>query len=115
MEKSRDSASISNIRAAYAEAQAAVVANSYMATHEAITEGDVTIPADFNFGTVSGTVTVKNIKITTQAADDWSNLLKDNQQDFAKPTDGGTAIPNATVSFKYENGKVTETTYAAAS
>lgn len=112
LEKSRDAATISNIRAAYAEAQASVIANSNLSTHDAISEGDVTIAADFDFGAVTGTVTVANVKITTQKKNDWSDLLKDSQQDFAKPEDGGVAIPAATVTFTYTNGKVTTTAYA---
>ena len=115
LEKARDSASISNIRAAYAEAQAAVVANAYQKGDEAITEGDVTIAKGFDFGAVSGTVTVKNVKITTQDNNEWSDLLKDEQQDFAAPDDGGEPVLAATVTFTYEDSKVTDTKYAAGS
>ena len=112
LEKSRDSASLSNLRAAYAQAQATVVANAYQKGDVAITEDNVTIASGFEFGEVTGTVTVTGIEITTQKENSWSNLTKDNQQDFAMPTDGGTPVKNATVTFKYEGGKVTETTYA---
>ncbi len=113
LEKSRDAASLSNLRAAYAQAQASVVSNSYRTADDDIVEDNVTIVKAFDFGEVAGTVTVSGVKITTQKDNDWSDLTEKNQQDFDMPDDGGTPIDNATVTFTYEDGKVTETTYAA--
>ena len=111
LEKSRDAVSASNLRAAYAQAQTAVLSNGNNQTAAAdIVDGDVTIKKDFDFGTISGTVTVANIDIKTMKGDNWNGEC--DALDFAKPTDGGTAIDNATVTFTYANGKITATTYA---
>ncbi len=116
LEKARDAVSLSNLRAAYAQSQAAIVVNSYMKspTTVAIVEGDTTINTGFNFCTISGTVQVKNIDIKSQKADEWSKLTLENQQDFAMPDDGGVPVDDATVTFTYEDGKITATSYAAA-
>lgn len=113
LEKSRDAVSVANIRAAYAEAQTAVLSNgNKQTTTSDISEGNVTIKSGFNFGTISGTVTVSNVDIKTmKGTDDWSGLASD--LDFAKPADGGTAIDNATVTFTYADGKITTTAYGA--
>lgn len=112
LEKSRDSVSVANLRAAYAQAQASVLTNgNAQTTTSDITDGDVTIKSGFNFGTVSGSVSVANVDIKTMKDDDWSGLAAD--LDFAKPTDGGSKTDNATVTFTYENGKITATAYAA--
>lgn len=111
LEKSRDSVSVSNLRAAYAQAQSAVLANGNKTTSTAdIVDGDVTIKSGFNFGTETGTVTVANVDIKTMKGDDWNGLADDT--DFAKPTDGGAAVDNATVTFTYKDGKITVTAYA---
>lgn len=113
LEKSRDAVSVANLRAAYAQAQAAVLVNANAQTADAdITEDNVTIKTGFNFGTMSGTVTVAKVDIKTMNGNDWSKLAADLA--FAKPTDGGTAIADATVTFTYANGEITATTYAAA-
>ena len=112
LEKSRDSVSIANLRNAYAMSQTAILSNGSKQTSTAdITEGDVTISTGFNFGTITGTVTVANVDIKTMKSDNWSNLATDT--DFTMPADGGKAIDNATVTFTYSNGKITKTTYAA--
>ncbi len=69
LEKSRDSVSISNIRAAYAEAQACYLTNTNATA--AVTEGNVTLTP------VSGggfTAAVSGVIIKSQDDDDWSNL-----------------------------------------
>ena len=107
LEKSRDSASISNIRAAYAEAQAVVLANAYLTDgHAAITEGHVSIPTGFDFGNMEGEVTVAGVDIESQvASDDWSGLLPADlkQGELQFPEDNGkTGGKTRSVVFTYD-------------
>ena len=75
LEKSRDAASIANIRSAYAEAQVCLLAgeDSGNATY-AVTNG-------------AGTITVADVIIKSQIGDNWSGLGTDLP--FTPPTDAG--------------------------
>ena len=119
LEKSRDAVSVSNIRAAYAEAQTAVLTNGtgVQTSTNDITDGNVTIKASFNFGTISGTVTVSGVSIKSQKSDHWSGEAtelpwnKGKDADKVLPEDGGIANNSATVTFTYVNGSITNVTY----
>ena len=119
LEKSRDSASISNIRSAYAQAQAAVVANAYVVgTHGAITDGHATIDAAFDFGNMSGKVTVNGVDIESQAKDNWSELAGEyhKEGDLTLPEDPGKdgSGKNKSVVFTYATDANKVTTVTAA-
>ena len=105
LEKSRDAASISNIRAAYAQAQAAVLSNAYAQDgHDAITDGHVSIPTAFDFGKMSGVVTVSDVDIESQDNNDWSDLLPSDlkEGDLEFPADvGKTGGKTRSVTFTY--------------
>ena len=120
LEKSRDAVSVSNIRAAYAEAQTAVLTNGtgVQTSNAAITDGNVTITSGFNFGTITGEVTVSGVNIKSQKSDHWSGEAtelpwnKDKTADKVLPEDAGSAKNNATITFTYTNGSITNVTYA---
>ena len=101
LEKSRDAVSISNIRAAYAEAQTAVLTGS--------SSGNATLATGFDTGAITGDVNVSGVAIKSKKADSWNGEGADLP--FTAPTDGGTAIDSATVTFKYVDGAITECTY----
>ena len=92
LEKSRDATSVSNIRAAYAEASAALLTwNGKDATSDglAISEsGNVT------------TVVVPGVAIKSQVADNWSGQA--TELPFAAPSDSG-ANADVTLSFAYNS------------
>ena len=94
LEKSRDSVCISNIRAAYAQAQACYLTNTNATT--AVTEGDVTLTPVTGGGF---TIAVKNVDFKTQADDDWSNLAGE------LPFVGGTNEMTLTAFNDLDTGK----------
>ena len=106
LEKSRDGVSVSNIRAAYAEA-----------TTELLTwDGEATSFSNANIKSITKgedgitTVIVQNVAIKSQVStDDWSGLAKELPAD-TKPSDPGKA-GKAEVTFKYDtSGKCTSIT-----
>ncbi len=81
LEKSRDAVSVSNMRAAYAEAAAAKLSGGG--------DSNVTVNAD-------GTVEVKDVAIKSQKKDtEWSNLATDLP--FTPPADPGAAADKTMV------------------
>ena len=82
LEKSRDAVSVANIRAAYAEASAAVL--TWDGT-SATSDGFAISKAD----TGAITVTITDIEIKSQKNDEWSGEASDAA--FQKPADPGVA------------------------
>ena len=60
LEKSRDAVSVANLRSAYAEAQSTILTGSSSGS-------------DVEYASNAHTVTVKNVIIKSQKADNWSN------------------------------------------
>ena len=101
LEKARDAVSVSNMRAAYAEAQTLVLT----ATQNGEAAGNAT--ATMADGKVTEVV-VNNVAIKSLKADIWSNLA--GELPFTAPTDPGKA-GMANMTFKYDtDGKITEVT-----
>jgi prepilin-type N-terminal cleavage/methylation domain-containing protein len=96
LEKSRDAVSISNIRSAYAEAQAAYLTGSGDGTHVKLTLTDGKITA----------IEVDAVAIKSQKADSFSSLGGDLP--FTVPNDPGAA-KNYTIKFAYSDGVITGT------
>ena len=98
LEKSRDAVSISNIRAAYAEAAAAVLTwNGTDTTSDGLAiskSGNVT------------TVTVTGVAIKSQKADNWSGL--GTELPFNAPNDTG-ANADQSAAFAYDSSTDTWT------
>ena len=95
LEKSRDATSVANLRSAYAEAQVAF-----------LTEAD-SGKAVYNKGAAAGTctVTVSDVIIKTEQANDWSDQA--NDLPFDAPTDPGTSA-TMTATFTYTAGELTK-------
>ena len=92
LEKSRDAVSVANLRAAYAEAQ-----TTWLTGDES--DANVALNKD------ARTVTVSNVAIKSEKANNWSDL--DDDLPFTAPTDPGKA-EKKTVVFTYdENDAVT--------
>lgn len=89
LEKSRDAVSVSNMRAAYAEAQSAWLTGSNDRTHVVV-------------DTTAKTVTVTNVSIKSQSENTWSNLAGDLP--FSAPTDEALNKDDATMVFTYTVG-----------
>ena len=101
LEKARDEVSVSNMRAAYAEAQTLVLT----ATQNGETVGNAT--ATMADGKVTKVV-VSGVAIKSLKADTWSNLA--GELPFTAPADPGKAC-NADMTFKYDtDGEITEVT-----
>ena len=99
LEKSRDAVSVSNMRAAYAEAQTLVLT----ATKTGETAGNAT--ATMADGKVTS-VAVKDVVIKSLKGDTWSNLA--GELPFTAPTDPGKA-GKATMTFTYDvDGNITK-------
>ena len=93
LEKSRDAVSVSNLRAAYAEAQTAKLAGS--SDPHVVVNGD-------------GTVTVKDVVFKgTNATDNYSSLSTDLP--FTPPTEPTPGKYNVTFTYA-DDGKITATT-----
>lgn len=110
LEKSRDAVSIANIRAAYAEAQTAILSSS-KAGDEC---GNATIGTGFDFGKISGTVEVTGLNIKSLSANDWSGLdaeLPWDTSEHTTPADGGAVADDVTITFTYTNGEITAVSY----
>ena len=90
LEKSRDAVSVANMRAAYAEAASAYLTANGQAVAK---DGNVTVAAK-----ASGKqeVTVENVVIKSQKADEWNKL--DTELPFKAPADTGA---NTTISLKF--------------
>ena len=90
LEKSRDAVSVANMRAAYAEAASAYLTANGQAVAK---DGNVTVAAK-----ASGKqeVTVENVVIKSQKADDWNKL--DTELPFTAPKDTGA---NTTITLKF--------------
>ncbi len=107
LEKSRDAVSVSNMRAAYAEAQTLVLT----ATKTGEKAGNAT--ATMTDGKVTS-VAVTNVVIKSLKADTWSNLAGElpwNQgKDTITPADPGKAS-TCTMTFTYDvDGNITAVT-----
>ena len=91
LEKSRDATSVANMRSAYAEAQVAVLT------------GDDTGNATWD--SANKKVTVKNVIIKTEQANDWSDLAEDLPWNVGAasvtPADPGTSGVK-TMEFTYD-------------
>ena len=101
LEKSRDAVSVSNMRAAYAEAQTAAL------SEESDTTNGVTYAETSNG---NFTVTVANVQIKTQNANEWSNQA--DELPFDAPEDPGTSSARSMV-FTYENGVLNSVAFGA--
>ena len=100
LEKSRDSVSVANIRAAYAEAQTAAL------TETSDANNGVTYTAGAQSGTF--TVTVANVVIKSQRVDaDWSGQAKDLP--FTAPADPGKS-GKVILTFTYADDALTDVT-----
>ena len=100
LEKSRDAVSVSNMRAAYAEAQAAWLTGSDDGTHVVVNK-------------TAKTVTVTDVSIKSQSKNEWSNLA--GELPFTAPSDEGLNKNDATMTFTYTvgtDGSVTSITAA---
>ena len=96
LEKSRDATSVANMRSAYAEAQVAILTGEESGNADKpTTSGDNT------------TVTVSNVIIKTESANDWSGQAADLPWNVGKttvsPTDPGKAgAGNKSMVFTYD-------------
>lgn len=101
LEKARDAVSVSNMRAAYAEAQTLVLT----ATKDEERAGNAT--AKMADGKVTKVV-VSDVAIKSLKADTWSNLA--GELPFTAPADPGKA-GNVSMTFEYDaDGKITAVT-----
>ena len=104
LEKSRDSVSVSNMRAAYAEAATAMLTSNGKAVAKT---GNVSVAAVADGKQV---VTVENVQIKSQAADNWSGLAGElpwNGGTGNAPTDPGTpSAKTMTFTFTVSTGAV---------
>ena len=97
LEKARDAVSVSNMRAAYAEASTAMLTSNGKAVPKT---GNVTVAAVADGKQV---VTVENVQIKSQDANNWSGLgveLPWNNGTENNPTDPGAATAK-TMTFTY--------------
>ncbi|MDD3417456.1 MAG: prepilin-type N-terminal cleavage/methylation domain-containing protein [Lachnospiraceae bacterium] len=101
LEKSRDAVSVANMRSAYAMAQASAL------TETSDDANKVTYAAGATDG--SFTVTVEEIVIKTQKANDWSGEAE--TLPFAVPDDPGTSSTQSMV-FTYADGVLTTVAFA---
>lgn len=107
LENSRDGVSISNIRAAYAQAQSAYLTStgnkSWTDKEIGDTNQSVKVTTDAN-GVVT-TVKVGGVVIKSQKANDWGGVDSQLPFDGVTVTDPGTP-GTSTVTFTYENEKI---------
>ncbi|MBO4418862.1 MAG: prepilin-type N-terminal cleavage/methylation domain-containing protein [Oscillospiraceae bacterium] len=96
LEKSRDATSVANMRAAYAEAQIAFVSESN--TGNAV------------YDRASNTVTVSNVVIKTEDANDWSEQAGDLP--FEAPGDPGESN-TMTLVFTYVDGALNSVAFGS--
>ena len=97
LEKSRDAVSVSNMRAAYAEAAAEYLTWDGTSTISPIS-------TDYGVQTMtkaSGvvTITVAGVDIKSQQGNDWSGLT--SELPFTVYTDAGTVVDSGTATFTY--------------
>ena len=113
LEKSRDAVSISNIRAAYAQAQAAYLTGG--------DGGDASV--EYNITNGSGTIIISNVAIKSQSANDWSDLSSElafiggtgqmSLDNFNALDTGSTINGNKAVTFTYNaRGVITDVSIA---
>lgn len=100
LEKSRDAVSLSNLRAAYAEAAA-----EYLTwdggTYTQNTDGHSNVKT---ISKTSGvvTITVQNVTIKSQIANNWSDMAGNGEVAFTMSyTDPGTVIDGGVATFTY--------------
>ena len=116
LEKSRDAVSVANIRAAYAQAQTAILTKT---NSDADYDGDVKFTKAAST-TEGPTVKVRNVAIKSQKANNWSDLANElpwiNGTTLTvenAPADGGKA-DKYVVTFKYDSDlNITEVSYNA--
>ena len=98
LEKSRDAVSVSNMRAAYAEAATAMLTSNGKAVSKT---GNITVAAASGGTQV---VTVENVVIKSQEANDWSGLAVElpwNGGTKNDPTDPGASATPKTMTFTF--------------
>ena len=93
LEKSRDAVSVSNMRAAYAEAQTALL--SATASGETVGKATVTMNAKKQVTSVA----VTDVALKSQQANEWSKL--DTDLPFTAPNDEGGYTGTKTITFTY--------------
>lgn len=104
LEKSRDSVSVSNIRAAYAEATTEVMTYTKDLT-TGDTNGHMSITKGASEDDVIYTVVINGVNIESQVADNWSGLGQElpwnvgKDEDAQIPADQGIHKNNATITF----------------
>ena len=98
LEKSRDAASVANMRSAYAEAQTCMLA------------GEDSGNADYNITNGSGTVTVSGVIIKSAQSNNWSDLSGDLP--FTAPADSGTPGTVSMV-FTYANDALSSVAFGS--
>jgi hypothetical protein len=103
LEKSRDAASIANIRSAYAEASAALLTEDDTSNNVTFTKAD---------GGAITKISVANVAIQTAQANDWSGNAGNLQFTVADPG-GLSAKANKTVDFTVTNGQITAAAFAS--
>lgn len=96
LERSRDAASIANLRGAYAEAAAEYL--TWDGTTYTPSAGSSVTGISKASNTV--TITVKNVTVETQDGNNWSNQGADVA--FTVYTDNGTAVKNGVATFTYD-------------
>ncbi len=97
LEKSRDSVSISNMRAAYAEAAAEYLTWDGTTYTQQAGSNVTGISANADGSVV--TITVEKVKTSTQQDNGWSSL--DGELPFTDFTDPGTPVDSGTATFTY--------------
>jgi type IV pilus assembly protein PilA len=114
LERARDSTSVANIRSAYAEAQATALVG------KSTTDDNIDSSSTYTVKTSSGTIIVKNVRIESQAADNWNNYGDEigfiNDKVTAAVVQGlDDGKPGVrSVTFTYEAGKLTGITLSPA-
>ena len=96
LENARDATSIANIRSAYAEAQTAYITKQNDGTHVV-------------YDSTDNTVTVDNVSIPSQQANDWSGVGKDLPF-TGLGSDAGINKTSAKLVFTYSDGTITKVT-----
>ena len=98
LEKSRDAVSVANMRAAYAEAQTAILTATK--DHPTVDKATVTYGTDGK----ATSVAVTGVSIKSQLANEWSGL--NAELPFTAPADPGTPSTAAgqTLTFTYTYG-----------
>ncbi|MBR3326695.1 MAG: prepilin-type N-terminal cleavage/methylation domain-containing protein [Atopobiaceae bacterium] len=95
LEKSRDATSVANMRSAYAEASAA-----YLTYDGKEFDGTGTNVSGITVADGTATITVDNVSIETQIADEWNGM--DEELPFTTYEDDGTPVSKGTATFELD-------------